>query len=70
MAGCTEIECEAGSVADALSFLKKNFKPELNALAASSHIYLNADNITFLKGVRTRLKNGDVLHIIPPTAGG
>jgi len=36
----------------------------------SCHIFLNEENIVFMRGLSTRLKEGDTLHILPPTGGG
>jgi molybdopterin synthase sulfur carrier subunit len=34
------------------------------------NIYLNDEDIRFLKGIDTELKDGDVLSIVPAIAGG
>jgi MoaD family protein len=69
-AGRDEVVCEAEKVRDALRFLKTEYSAEFNRVLKSCHIYLNQDNISFLQGVNTRLKDGDVLNLLPPTGGG
>ncbi|MEM1524537.1 MAG: ubiquitin-like small modifier protein 1 [Nitrososphaerales archaeon] len=44
-----------------------NEKGELNPFVK---IFINGRNIEFLKGLETELKNGDVITLIPPVAGG
>ena len=69
-ADCGEITCRAGRLRDALQFLKKTYSADFNRQLASCHIFVNQDNAAFLNGPNTRLKDGDVLHILPPTGGG
>lgn len=69
-AGRAEADCRAAKVRDALNFLKSEFGPDFNQTLKSCHIYLNQDNISFLHGANTKLKDGDVLHMLPPTGGG
>ena len=69
-AGREEVTCRAGRVRDAIRFLKKEFSSDFNRVLRSCHIYLNEDNISFLQGPNTRLNEGDVLHMLPPTGGG
>ena len=69
-AGMEEIECRAVRVRDAIHFLRNRFGHDFNRVLDSCHIYLNQDSITFLQGPNTKLNEGDVLHILPPTGGG
>ena len=39
-------------------------------IVASINIYVNGDNIRYLEGLRTILKNGDQINIIPAAAAG
>ena len=34
------------------------------------NVFVNSDNAKDVDGVRTRLKDGDVVHILPSVAGG
>jgi len=65
-----EDSCRAARLRDALEFLKRNYNADFNRHLDSCHIFVNQDNAAFLKGPGTRLKEGDVLHILPPTGGG
>lgn len=65
-----ETTCVARRVKDVLIFLKKTYSYEFNAVLATCHIFVNQDNVAFLNGPNTLLKNGDTLHILPPTGGG
>ncbi len=68
--GCEIVQCEARTVKDALNYLKKHFPPEAAKAAVTSHIFLNTSSIAFLKGVRTPVRENDVIHILPPAGGG
>lgn len=65
-----EANCRAKRVKDVLAFLKKNYSEEFNKVLGTCHIFVNQDNVAFLNGPNTILKDGDVLHILPPTGGG
>ncbi len=69
-AGTDEIACRAASVRGVLRYLKSNFGNDFNKTLNSCHIFLNEENIVFLRGASTKLKDGDTLHILPPTGGG
>lgn len=36
----------------------------------SINVYVNGDNVRYLQGLRTPLKDGDVINIIPAAAAG
>jgi len=69
-AGQEEISCEASRLKDIISYLKKNYDREFNRNLRSCHIFVNQDNAAHLNGPSTRLRKGDVIHILPPTGGG
>jgi MoaD family protein len=69
-AGTDEVLFRAASVRDVIRHLKKNFGKDFNRTLNSCHIFLNEENIVFMRGASTRLKEGDTLHILPPTGGG
>jgi len=69
-AGVEEEDCRASNVKQALNQLRKKHSPEFGKVLNSCHIYINQDSITFLKGASTKLKEGDVMHILPPAGGG
>jgi sulfur-carrier protein len=68
--GCDEVACDAERVRDALSFVEKKFGPEFKKHMRACNVLLNSDNIIFLKGPRTQLKSGDIIHVLPPSGGG
>ena len=39
-------------------------------IADSINVYVNGDNVRYLQGLRTPLKDGDVVNIIPAAAAG
>ncbi|HOY62570.1 MAG TPA: MoaD/ThiS family protein [bacterium] len=69
-AGSDEILCRAANVKDVIRHLKSSFGTDFNRVLNSCHIFLNEENIVFMRGLSTRLKEGDTLHILPPTGGG
>ena len=36
----------------------------------SINVYVNGDNVRYLQGLRTPLKDGDMINIIPAAAAG
>ncbi|MFZ3172853.1 MAG: MoaD/ThiS family protein [Carboxydocellales bacterium] len=71
------IECAATSVAQCIQELNLRFSGLKDILCDSEgdvsnlfFIFLNGDNITYLKGMESALKDGDELTIIPVAAGG
>ncbi len=69
---------DGGTVADAVSGLGDRFGQEFRKQvldergqpSESLRILVNGQNIASLQGAETKLKNGDVLAIFPPVAGG
>jgi molybdopterin synthase sulfur carrier subunit len=41
-----------------------------NQISDSVNIYVNGDNVRYLEGLNTLLKEGDVVNIIPAAAAG
>jgi len=75
--GQGEVEVEARTVKEAIEKLEEQypgFKERLldenGELRRFVNLYLNDEDIRFLKGVDTELKDGDVLSIVPAIAGG
>ena len=72
-----EVESGGSNVAELIDNLEKDY-PGLKArlydeqgqLRRFVNIYLNEEDIRFLKGPETELKDGDVVSIIPAIAGG
>jgi len=72
-----EVKCEAGNVQEVIDRLESEFPgfkerlcDESGALRRFINIYVNEEDIRFLDGVKTPLKEGDDISIIPAIAGG
>ena len=75
--GQGEVEVEAKSIREAIDKLEEQFPgfkerliDENGELRRFVNLYLNDEDIRFLKGLDTELKDGDVLSIVPAIAGG
>jgi len=75
--GQGEVEVEAKSVKEAIEKLEEKFPgfkerllDEKGELRRFVNLYLNDEDIRFLKGIDTELKEGDILSIVPAIAGG
>jgi molybdopterin synthase sulfur carrier subunit len=75
--GKDEIEVEAKTIKEVIEKLGE-INPEIKARILDENgevrrfinIYLNNEDIRFLKGINTDIKNGDEISIIPAIAGG
>ena len=75
--GVDVVEAQGGSVGEVLNSLKSNaagietrlFKGE-NQLNRFVNVYLNDEDIRFLKNLETPVKEGDEISIVPAIAGG
>jgi len=72
-----EVTAEGSNVAEVISSLETQFPgikarlcDESGALRRFVNIYVNEEDIRFLKGDATLLNDGDELSIIPAIAGG
>ena len=72
-----EISAEGGTIADILNNLESQFAgikericEENGAPRRFINIYLNEEDIRFLDGESTKIKDGDEISIIPAIAGG
>ncbi|WP_024015101.1 ubiquitin-like small modifier protein 1 [Aquifex aeolicus] len=75
--GQGEVEVEAKSVREAIEKLEEQFPgikerlvDENGELRKFVNLYVNDEDIRFLKGLDTELKDGDTLSIVPAIAGG
>ncbi len=75
--GQGEIEVEASNIREAIEKLEEKFPgfkerllDENGELRKFVNLYLNDEDIRFLKGIDTDLKDGDVISIVPAIAGG
>jgi molybdopterin synthase sulfur carrier subunit len=75
--GQAAVEVEAGSLAELIAKLGAEFPgidgqlltPE-GALHRFVNIYLNDDDVRYLEGLDTEVRDGDVVSILPAVAGG
>jgi sulfur-carrier protein len=71
------LECSAGSVGELIETLEENFPgikarlcDEAGKLRRFLNFYVNSEDIRFLEGENTTLKDGDEVSIVPAVAGG
>ncbi|MDP8225150.1 MAG: MoaD/ThiS family protein [Candidatus Lernaella stagnicola] len=71
-AGVASIDIAADTVRTADRVLRERYanNSEFLRLLQISNVILNGDNVLFLKGPRTALKDGDELSYFPPLGGG
>lgn len=72
-----EVELEAGTIAELVSRLEstypgmgKKLLDEDGAIRRYINVYVNDEDIRFLQGMDTPLKDGDRISIVPAIAGG
>ncbi|TKB64115.1 MAG: MoaD/ThiS family protein [Nitrospira sp.] len=75
--GQGEVETKAGSVVEMIESLNSTYPgikdrlcDETGELRRFVNIYVNEEDIRFLTGKDTPLKNGDEVSIVPAIAGG
>jgi sulfur-carrier protein len=75
--GAAEVQGAADSVAQLIEDLERQYPglrdrlvEEGGALRRFINIYVNQEDIRFLDGVKTALKQGDEVSIVPAIAGG
>jgi len=75
--GQGEVEAKGASVAEVIANLdsmhpglKQRLYDEQGELRRFVNIYVNEEDIRFLKGKETALKEGDEVSIVPAIAGG
>ena len=72
-----EVTAEGGTIADMLNNLESQFAGMKERICEENgtprrfiNIYLNEEDIRFLDGDKTKIKDGDEVSIIPAIAGG
>ena len=72
-----EVEIKAGTVQELIAALEKNYPgikdrlcDEKGKIRRFVNVYLNEEDIRFLKQEETSLKDGDEVSIVPAIAGG
>jgi molybdopterin synthase sulfur carrier subunit len=75
--GADQVDAQGKTVADLVNDMEKRFPgikericDEEGQVRRFVNIYVNGDDIRFLKNLDTTLKEGDELSIIPAIAGG
>jgi len=75
--GQGEVQVEARTIREAIEKLEElypGFKERLldenGDLRKFVNLYLNDEDIRFLKGIDSELKDGDVISVVPAIAGG
>ena len=71
------LECEGGTIVDLMNALdtqcpgiKARLCDEQGELRRFVNFYVNSEDIRFLEGKETTLKDGDEVSIVPAVAGG
>lgn len=75
--GQAEVQCEGKSVSELLGDLEKRYPgikericDQTGALRRFVNVFVNEEDIRFLQGDQTAVKDGDEVSIIPAIAGG
>ncbi len=75
--GAAEVQATADTVSDLIEDLERQFPGMRDRLVEESgelrrfiNIYVNQEDIRFLQGEKTALKQGDEVSIVPAIAGG
>jgi molybdopterin synthase sulfur carrier subunit len=71
------VQAEGGSLAEAIGGLEASFPgikericDEAGELRRFVNVYINGEDVRFLAGIKTPLKQGDEVSIVPAVAGG
>ena len=77
LTGLGEVQLKAGNIKDLIVQLEKNYPgmkdrlcDETGKIRRFVNVYLNEEDIRFLKQEETSLKDGDEVSIVPAIAGG
>ena len=75
--GAAEVQADAANVNDLIEVLERQFPGLKERLVEDGgelrrfiNIYINQEDIRFLQGATTSLKQGDEVSIVPAIAGG
>jgi sulfur-carrier protein len=71
------IDCSASNISELIEALESNYNGIKSRLCDEEgkprrflNLYVNSEDIRFLDGVNTELKDGDEVSIVPAVAGG
>ena len=77
LTGQGEVQVQAGNIKDLIAALEKNYPEIKDRICDESgkirrfvNVYLNEEDIRFLKQEDTSIKDGDEISIVPAIAGG
>jgi molybdopterin synthase sulfur carrier subunit len=75
--GAAEVQADASNVQDLIDVLESQYPGLRDRLVENGgelrrfiNIYINQEDIRFLEGAKTALKQGDEVSIVPAIAGG
>ncbi len=75
--GASTVEVKAGTVGQGLDVLESKFPgikerivDNTGALHKFVNIYINGEDVRFLQGMETKVKDADEISIVPAVAGG
>ena len=75
--GAGEVQAKGGSVVDLIEDLERQYPGLRERLIEEGgevrrfiNIYVNEEDIRFLQGKKTALKDGDTVSVVPAIAGG
>lgn len=74
--GKEEVDAEPGSIIELVNTLDKKYPglgeriSEAGKIRRFVNVYVNEEDIRFLKGEDTKVKDGDEVSIVPAIAGG
>jgi molybdopterin synthase sulfur carrier subunit len=75
--GAAEVQADASNVHDLIEVLESQYPGLRDRLVENGgelrrfiNIYINQEDIRFLQGAKTTLKQGDEVSIVPAIAGG
>jgi molybdopterin synthase sulfur carrier subunit len=75
--GAAEVQADASNVHDLIDVLESQYPGLRDRLVENGgelrrfiNIYINQEDIRFLQGAKTTLKQGDEVSIVPAIAGG
>ena len=75
--GAAEVQADASNVRDLIDVLESQYPGLRDRLVENGgelrrfiNIYINQEDIRFLQGAKTTLKQGDEVSIVPAIAGG
>jgi len=75
--GSAEVQCKGDTVDDVMQDLERQYPglrdrlmDEKGELRRFINLYVNEDDVRFLQSLKTSLKEGDTVSIVPAIAGG